>query len=43
MSNDDIERKSEGKTLAIAFGGKSLFSLGSTHCLTLSSLNLGVA
>uniref|UniRef100_A0A2P2L8A0 Uncharacterized protein n=1 Tax=Rhizophora mucronata TaxID=61149 RepID=A0A2P2L8A0_RHIMU len=30
-------------TLATAFGGKSLFSLGSTHCFTLSSLNLGVA
>lgn len=30
-------------TLATAFGGYSSPSLGSTHCLTLSSLSLGVA
>jgi hypothetical protein len=30
-------------TLATALGGYSLLSFGSTHCFTLSSLNLGVA
>ena len=30
-------------TLATPFGGYSPFNLGSTHCFTLSSLNLGVA
>lgn len=33
----------ERHTLATPLGGYSPFSLGSTHCLTLSSLNLGVA
>lgn len=36
------ERERERPTLATPFGGYSL-SFGSTHCLTLSSLNLGVA
>jgi len=30
-------------TFATALGGYSPFSLASTHCLTLSSLSLGVA
>ena len=33
----------ERDTLATPLGGYSPFSFGSTHCLTLSSLNLGVA
>ena len=37
----EIERKRD--TFATPLGGYSPFSFGSTHCFTLSSLNLGVA
>merc|ERR1712170_153224 len=36
-------RAATAASLATPFGGYSPFNLGSTHCLTLSSLNLGVA
>lgn len=36
-------RAATAAILATAFGGYSPSSLGSTHCLTLSSLSLGVA
>ena len=38
-----FEEENEERTLATALGGKSLLSLGSMHCFTLSSLSLGVA
>lgn len=37
------KREREKETFATPLGGYSPFSFGSTHCLTLSSLNLGVA
>lgn len=40
-SSEDSNRNRS--TLATPLGGYSPFSLGSTHCLTLSSLSLGVA
>lgn len=38
-----VRTKRERETFATAFGGNSPLSFGSTHCLTLSSLSLGVA
>lgn len=37
-----MSNRGKGETLATPFPGTS-FSFGSMHCLTLSSLNLGVA
>lgn len=39
----ETSMKGKMSTLATPFGGYSPFNLGSTHCFTLSSLNLGVA